>query len=204
MASLFIPYLLAITLLTITPGLDTTLILRTSALEGRNKAIQAALGVNLGCLIWGVLIACGLGTLLSQSLMAFTVLKWAGALYLTWLGIQMIIRPRKQLSTGDNTETSQQNWFLKGCLGNLLNPKVGIFYISFLPQFIPNSQAATSWILFLVMIHVVIGLIWSMLLIRSTQSLAKYFKRPRVIQNIDRLSGGIFLLFALKLALTKR
>lgn len=203
MTTMLIPYLIAITLLTITPGLDTTLIIRTATLEGKAKAFQAALGINLGCIVWGVIVACGLGALLMTSDLAFNALKWMGAIYLTWLGLNLILKPRNQLA-GLNDATTTQNWFIKGFWGNLLNPKVGIFYISFLPQFIPQSSSPVIWTMGLVMIHVVIGFIWSIFLISAMQSISAYLKQPKFIRYMDRITGSIFILFALKLAFSKR
>lgn len=203
MTTMLIPYLIAITLLTITPGLDTTLIIRTATLEGKAKAFQAALGINLGCIVWGVIVACGLGALLMTSDLAFNLLKWIGAIYLAWLGLNLILKPRSQLA-GLNDSTTAQNWFIKGFWGNLLNPKVGIFYISFLPQFIPQSSSPIIWTMGLVMIHVVIGLFWSIFLIVAMQSISAYLKQPKFIQYMDRITGSVFILFALKLAFSKR
>lgn len=204
MSMLLIPYLIAISILTITPGLDTTLIIRTATLEGKMKAFQAALGINLGCIVWGVLVACGLGALLMTSDLAFNALKWIGAIYLTWLGLNLLLKPRSELASLNNSAVTRQNWFMKGFWGNLLNPKVGIFYISFLPQFIPQSASPVIWTMSLVMIHVVIGLIWSIFLIAAMQSISAYLKQPKFIRYMDRVTGSIFILFALKLALSKR
>jgi len=204
MSMLLIPYLIAISILTITPGLDTTLIIRTATLEGKTKAFQAALGINLGCIVWGVIVACGLGALLMTSDLAFNALKWIGAIYLTWLGLNLLLKPRSQLASLNNSAVTTQNWLMKGFWGNLLNPKVGIFYISFLPQFIPQSASPIIWTMSLVMIHVVIGLIWSIFLIAAMQSISAYLKQPKFIRYMDRITGSIFILFALKLALTKR
>ncbi|ENX43008.1 LysE family translocator [Acinetobacter sp. NIPH 2100] len=203
MFTTLIPYLIAITLLTLTPGLDTTLIIRTATLEGKAKAFQAALGINLGCIVWGVIVACGLGALLMTSDLAFNALKWMGAIYLTWLGLNLLLKPRTQLANINGT-TATQNWFIKGFWGNLLNPKVGIFYISFLPQFIPQSSSPVIWTMGLVMIHVLIGFIWSIFLITAMQSISGYLKRPKFIKYMDRITGSIFILFALKLAFSKR
>lgn len=204
MSMLLTPYLIAISILTITPGLDTTLIIRTATLEGKMKAFQAALGINLSCIVWGVIVACGLGALLMTSDLAFNALKWIGAIYLTWLGLNLLLKPRSQLANLNNSAVTTQNWFMKGFWGNLLNPKVGIFYISFLPQFIPQSASPVIWTMSLVMIHVVIGLIWSIFLIAAMQSISAYLKQPKFIRYMDRITGSIFILFALKLALTKR
>ncbi len=203
MLTLMIPYLIAITLLTITPGLDTTLIIRTATIEGKAKAFQAALGITLGCIVWGVVVACGLGALLMTSDLAFNMLKWMGAAYLAWLGLNLLLKPRTQLADINDT-TNTQNWFVKGFLGNLLNPKVGVFYLSFLPQFIPHTASPVIWTMGLVMIHVVIGIIWSIILISAMQSISAYLKRPKFIKYMDRITGSIFILFALKLAFSKR
>ncbi|ENX33443.1 hypothetical protein F889_02103 [Acinetobacter colistiniresistens] len=204
MTAMLIPYLIAITLLTLTPGLDTTLIIRTATLEGKAKAFQAALGINLGCIVWGIIVACGLGALLMTSDLAFNALKWMGAIYLTWLGLNLLLKPRSQLANLNDSAVTTQNWFIKGFWGNLLNPKVGIFYISFLPQFIPQSSSPIIWTMGLVMIHVVIGLIWSIFLIAAMQSISAYLKQPKFIRYMDRITGSIFILFALKLALSKK
>jgi threonine/homoserine/homoserine lactone efflux protein len=203
MLTLLIPYLIAITLLTITPGLDTTLVIRTATIEGKAKAFQAALGITLVCIVWGVVVACGLGALLMTSDLAFNMLKWMGAAYLAWLGLNLLLKPRTQLADINDT-TNTQNWFVKGFLGNLLNPKVGVFYLSFLPQFIPHTASPVMRTMGLVMIHVVIGIIWSIILISAMQSISAYLKRPKFIKYMDRITGSIFILFALKLAFSKR
>lgn len=117
MTTILIPYLIAITLLTLTPGLDTTLIIRTATLEGKSKAFQTAVGISLGCIVWGIVVACGLGALLMASDLAFNILKWMGAAYLAWLGLNMILKPRSQLANMQESNSnvpSSQNWFIKG------------------------------------------------------------------------------------------
>lgn len=208
MTTLLVSYLVAISILTITPGLDTTLIIRTATLEGKSSAFHAALGISTGCIVWGLVVACGLGALFMASAMAFSVLKWVGAAYLAWLGLNMLFKPRHQLGqVTSNIPPSfalRQNAFFKGFLGNLLNPKIGVFYLSFLPQFIPAEAAAFSWIMGLVMLHVLIGTIWSMLLIWAMQPISRFLKQPKFVRGLDRVTGSIFLIFALKLVLSKR
>jgi len=199
-----IAFTLAATLLTLTPGLDTALILRTSTVEGRKQGLRAALGINAGCLLWGAAVAFGLGALIAVSQLAYDILKYCGAAYLAWLGINMLIRPRQSLGAVAAQGRSEANWFLKGMLGNLLNPKVGIFYVSFLPQFIPQGQPLVAWTFGLVGIHVALGLLWSMVLIGATQSLAGVLRREKVIQWMDRATGLVFVLFAARLALSRR
>ncbi|MGR2857682.1 LysE family translocator [Erwinia sp. 1181_3] len=193
----------AAVLLTLTPGLDTALILRTATVEGTRKAIQAQLGINAGCLAWAAAVAFGLGALIAVSELAYNLLKWCGAGYLAWLGVQMLLKPRQQM--GDVTLSSgSQNAFLRGFFGNLLNPKVGIFYVSFLPQFIPTGHSPVLWTFGLVLIHVVLGTLWSALLIGSTRKLSGILKQEGVVKWLDRTTGAVFLLFAAKLALSRR
>jgi threonine/homoserine/homoserine lactone efflux protein len=194
----------AATLLTLTPGLDTALILRTATVEGKQQAMRATLGINAGCLLWGAAVAFGLGALIAVSELAYDLLKYCGAAYLAWLGLNMLLRPRSALSPVETGTKPASNWFLKGMTGNVLNPKIGIFYVSFLPQFIPQGQPLVAWTFGLVSIHVLLGLIWSMVLIGATQPLAGVLRREKVIKWMDRTTGMIFVLFAARLAFSKR
>lgn len=194
----------AATLLTLTPGLDTALVLRTATVEGKQQALRAALGINAGCLLWGAAVAFGLGAVIAVSELAFNLLKYCGAAYLAWLGLNMLLRPRRSFAPADADGNPGAYWFLKGMLGNVLNPKVGVFYVSFLPQFIPQGQPLVLWTFGLVSIHVVLGLIWSLLLIGATRSLSGVLQREKVLQWMDRTTGMIFVLFAARLALSRR
>jgi threonine/homoserine/homoserine lactone efflux protein len=194
----------AATLLTLTPGLDTALVLRTATVEGKHQALRATLGINAGCLLWGAAVAFGLGALVAVSELAYNLLKYCGAAYLAWLGLNMLLRPRRSPVPVEASDKPGGNWFLKGMLGNLLNPKIGIFYVSFLPQFIPQGQLLVPWTFGLVSIHVVLGLIWSLVLIGATQPLSGFLRREKVIRWMDRTTGMIFVLFAARLAFSKR
>ena len=197
-------YAFAALLLTLTPGLDTALILRTATAEGGKKAFQAAVGINTGCFIWGALVAFGLGALLAASEAAYSILKWCGALYLCWLGIQLMTRPRQTFDANQTGDTSSSNWFLRGMLGNVLNPKIGVFYVSFLPQFIPTGHSPVIWTFLLVSVHVLIGTLWSLTLIMATHHASGILKKPTFAQWMDRTTGGLFMFFAAKLALSSR
>lgn len=194
----------AATLLTLTPGLDTALVLRTATVEGKQQALRATLGINAGCLLWGAAVAFGLGALIAVSEVAFNVLKYCGAAYLAWLGLNMLVRPRGSLASVEADGKPGANWFLKGMMGNVLNPKIGIFYVSFLPQFIPQGHPLVAWTFGLVSIHVVISLAWALILIGATQPLAGMLRREKVIKWMDRTTGMIFVLFAARLAFSKR
>ncbi len=195
----------AATLLTLTPGLDTAIVLRTAAIEGPRKAGAAAVGVVTGCLIWGVAVALGLGVLLTASAGAYTVLKWAGAAYLLWLGANLILRPRDKFNLEAATPVrGGGSWWRRGLLTNLLNPKIGVFYISFLPQFTPAGVSPTPFIVLLAAIHAVLALIWFAILIGATTPLKAWLQRRAVVRWLDRVTGGVFVAFGLRLALERR
>jgi threonine/homoserine/homoserine lactone efflux protein len=200
-------FCIAAGLLTITPGLDTALILRTAAAESPRDATLAGLGIVLGCLTWGAAVALGLGALLAASEVAFTVLKWAGALYLVWLGVNLLLRPRSEfapeLATGARS-TNNHNWLGRGYLTNLLNPKVGVFYVSFLPQFLPAHVAAGPFIFLLAALHALMGAVWFVVLIVATRPIARTLKQPAVVRRLDRLTGVVFVSFGVKLALARQ
>jgi threonine/homoserine/homoserine lactone efflux protein len=196
-------FVVAAALLTITPGLDTALVLRTAAVEGPRRAFLAALGIACGCLTWGAAVALGLGALLAASQAAYTVLKWAGAVYLAWLGINLILRPRSKFELTANGGRRGNAW-LRGFLTNLLNPKIGVFYVSFLPQFTPAGVPAGPFIFLLAAIHVALGLPWCALLIAATAPLKRWLANAAVVRWLDRATGAVFLGFGARLALERR
>jgi threonine/homoserine/homoserine lactone efflux protein len=199
-----IAFSLAAALLTVTPGLDTALVLRTAAAEGPRRAFAASLGICLGCLAWGLLVGVGLGVLLQASELAYQVLKWIGAAYLLYLGLRLIIAPRAGDEEGEAVAPARANWFLRGLLTNLLNPKVGAFYVSFLPQFIPAGANVPSMTLLLAAIHAGLGLLWFGLLIGATRPLAAMLRRPGLVRGLDRVTGLVLVFFGLRLAFSRQ
>jgi threonine/homoserine/homoserine lactone efflux protein len=206
-AEALIAFTLAAGLLTLTPGLDTALILRTAAVEGPRRAILAMVGIEAGCFCWGALAAFGIGAVLQASVLAFTILKWAGAAYLVWLGINLILRPRDSFevaTAGEASSGSGATWMRRGFLSNMLNPKMGVFYVSFLPQFLPHGVPAAPFMLGLTLIHMLLGVLWLGLLIAATQPIARMLKRAALVRWLDRITGGVFVAFGLRLALDRR
>lgn len=193
-------------LLTVTPGLDTALVLRTAAAEGPRRAMLAAAGIALGCLGWGLLVGAGLGALLAASQLAYDLLRWAGALYLFHLGFRLIRNPRREIDLGRAKvpDMRQSNWLLRGFLTNMLNPKVGVFYVSFLPQFIPAGASVLGWSVMLAAVHNLLGLAWFAALVAATRPMLSALRRPRVIAWLDRATGAAFVAFGLRLALESR
>ncbi len=147
----------------------------------------------------------GLGALLAASEVAFKVVKWAGAAYLLYLGLKLIAHPRERFDLSEAGSAQIDSWqsLRRGLLTNLLNPKVGVFYITFLPQFIPRGANAALFSFLLATIHVILGLAWFALLIAATVPMRRLLRRPGVVKGMDRVVGGVFVAFGAKLALSK-
>lgn len=204
---------IAAALLTITPGLDTMLVLRTAAVEGSRRATLAGAGICCGVFCWALAVSVGLGALLAVSRFAYDLLRIAGACYLIYLGARIFFREAAILNSASAEELARPKyassnagaprWFARGFLTNILNPKVGIFYVTFLPQFIPAGVGVTSFSLLLASIHVAEGILWFILLISATSLISEWLRRPRVARTIDRITGTVFVGFGVALALEK-
>ena len=184
--------------LAITPGLDTMLVLRTSALGGRRAGLAAVAGIALGCLVWAVASALGVTAVLAASRLAFEVLRWAGVVYLCYLGVRALLRK----STVEPTAASSGG-IRTGLTTNLLNPKVGVFYLSVMPQFLPAGLPVLAGSLLLGAIHIGLGAVWLTLLVLVSHRAAGLLKRPTVRRRLEQLSGVVFLGFGLRLALER-
>lgn len=210
MTELLLLFIVASGLLTITPGVDTVLVLRTSTSDGQRGGAAASLGICLGLLVWGTGAAFGLTALLAASTLAFSIVKYAGATYLVYLGVKLILRPRGALAKTNGAEEnasasrSANGAFQRGFLSNILNPKVGVFYVTFLPQFIPHGVNVAGFSMLLAGIHVLLTLAWFSLLIALTIPLGRFLAKPKVVRNLDRVTGCVLVGFGLKLAVAKR
>ncbi|MEV4476054.1 LysE family translocator [Nonomuraea salmonea] len=192
-----------VALLTVTPGLDTALILRTSLLAGRRPALGVTLGIQLGTLVWGVLTAAGLSALLAASQVAYDVLRWAGAAYLVWMGMRMLLKRDAGREVVDGQEVRFWKGLRRGLLTNLLNPKVGAFYVAMLPQFIPDGAPHAVMGLVLAGVHVVEGLVWSAGLIGFASLMSGVLRSARVRRVLDRVTGVVIVGFGVRLAVSE-
>ena len=207
-------FTVAAALLAATPGIDTALVLRALVASGARRALLAALGIAAGCLVWGAVVALGLGALLTASALAFNLLKAVGAAYLLWQGVKLLLRRSGTglTQTSDSTDSTdpvaastgaQGSAFWSGFLTNVLNPKVGVFYVTLLPQFVVPDVPAGPYIFALAGIHVGLSLLWFVLLIAAARPLQRWLARPRVQTALDRITGGVFVAFGLRLVVAQ-
>ena len=196
-------------LLTITPGLDTALVLRAAVSMGRGPAFATALGVGAGALTWGAAAAVGVSALLTASEVGYTALRVAGAAYMIYLGLRMVRSAIKtKLAYAEEAPgravPTVWNTFGRGLFTNLLNPKVGAFYVAVLPQFIPNGSSPLLVGVLLALVHDLEGLLWFSAIIVGAGALRGYLSRRSVQRAVDGGTGAVLLGFGLKLGLSTR
>jgi threonine/homoserine/homoserine lactone efflux protein len=198
-------------LLTLVPGIDTALVLRSSISRSRSFAFGTALGINTGTMVWGIAAAVGVSALLAASELAYRALTLAGAAYMVWLGASLLWKSRGKAAAGLDDVTGGtlpgrqlfRGW-LTGTGTNLLNPKVGVFYIATIPQFIPAGTPPLLMGVLLAGVHCVLGLAWSTFLIYGVGLASRWLKEARSVKIIDRITGTVLVGFGLRLALEPR
>lgn len=204
----WLPFLLAITVLTMSPGVDTLLVLRSSAVAGWRVGFVCSLGICLGLFAHATISALGLSVILLGSATLFTAFKVAGALYLVYLGVQAFRsawRPQGlTLNVPEGRQMNAKLAFRQGILSNILNPKTIVFYMAFLPQFINPEYSAVAQSLFMAALHFIIAMVWQTFLAVMVHRARVWLARPKVAQVLDSLTGVLLVGFGIKLALTQR
>ncbi|GAA4711336.1 Threonine/homoserine/homoserine lactone efflux protein [Promicromonospora umidemergens] len=192
--------------LTLMPGLDSALVLRTAVVHGNRHGYATALGIGAGTLAWGVAAAVGATTVLAASETAYRALTLAGAAYLVWLGGQMLwssFRPGRYDALPDEVRLSSAHvaarspWrsFAVGAGTNLLNPKVGVFYLATIPQFLPDDVPHLLMGVLLAVEHNILGLAWLTLLINAAGLARRWLSGRAIARVTDRVTGVVLLAF---------
>ena len=199
-------FLTAGILLNLTPGPDTVYILGRSIAQGREAGVASALGISLGSIFHTSAAAVGLSAILATSALAFGTIKLLGGAYLIFLGIKMLLDRKKQLNLPSNfrrrTSTAA---FRQGILTNVLNPKVALFFVAFLPQFIdPASNMKVASFLALGFTFVATGTIWCLILAWFASAFSERLRKNGTIsQWLNRTAGAFFVFLGLRLATAK-
>ena len=203
--------------ITIIPGLDSTLVLRSALTKGRGYAIATALGICTGALTWGAAAAVGAAALLATSEVAYRIVTLAGAAYMVWFGVTMLVKSFRGKgkaavddanAAADAVPTARRgdHWraFAIGASTNLLNPKIGVFYIATIPQFIPDGVSNIGMGLLLAGVHDAISVVWFTLIIVAASVARRWLSSPAATRIIDRVAGVVLIGFGAKLALEHR
>lgn len=193
-------------LLNLTPGPDTVYIVGRSIAQGREAGIASALGISIGSIFHTCAAALGLSAILATSALAFGTIKLIGASYLIFLGIKMILDRRKELSLPSNfRRRTTIAAFRQGILTNILNPKVALFFLAFLPQFIdPASSTKVPAFILLGLTFVTTGTIWCLVLAWFASVFSERLRKNETVsQWLNRTAGALFVFLGLRLATTK-
>jgi RhtB (resistance to homoserine/threonine) family protein len=192
-------------LLNLTPGQDTMFIIGRTLTGGWRAGVASAFGIVVGSLCHTVAAALGFSAIIATSATAFGLVKLLGAAYLIFLGLKLLLsRAPAQPEAQAATASSWAAWscFRQGIITNVLNPKVALFFLAFLPQFIdPNSPTKAFAFLALGATFITTGLIWCLVLVSAAARLRLFFQRnPTARTIIDRITGALFLTLGVRLA----
>lgn len=199
-------FLAAGILLNLTPGPDTAYILGRSIAQGREAGVASALGISLGSIFHTCAAALGLSAILATSALAFGAIKLLGGAYLIFLGIKMLLDRRKQLSVpSDFRRRTTMAAFRQGVLTNVLNPKVALFFLAFLPQFIdPAANMKIAAFIVLGLTFVTTGTIWCLVLAWFASIFSERLRNSETIsQWLNRTAGALFVFLGLRLATSR-
>ena len=197
----------------ITPGIDVMMVLRSTLFHGRRAGIGAIFGIQVGCTVWATASLAGLTALLAASSIAYDIVRIGGGCYLIWLGCAAIWKSLPRNRSAETPEdaappamTTPSAAARRALLSNLLNPKVGVFYISILPQFLPQGATATTtlWGLLLVAIHLVIGVVWLTTLVLVAGRARRILARERVAAWLNRTTAAVMIGLGVRLATEHR
>jgi threonine/homoserine/homoserine lactone efflux protein len=194
--------------LVVLPGPDTTMVIRSGLRGGRAAALAASAGINTGLVVWTAASALGIAALLEASTTAFTVLKVAGALYLAFVGIRMLVLSFREHGAlvglrPERRPLSMRAAFRSGLLTNLLNPKIAATFTTLLPQFVDEDDPAVARSALLAGVFLVLAILYLALLAIAVGRAADLIQRPRVRAWIERFTALVFLAFAGQLALQR-
>ncbi|MEA2330334.1 MAG: hypothetical protein QOH58_472 [Thermoleophilaceae bacterium] len=193
-----------VALLTITPGADMAMVARSVFAGGRREAFATTLGISAGCLAWAAASALGVAAVLAASQAAYDALRLAGAAYLVWLGAQSLLAARRDRYAPPAAAPPRSSAFRQGLLTNLFNPKIAVFYSTFLPQFIGPGDPALAISMLMAGVHIALGIAWlsvyAWLLARAVDA----FRGSRLRRALDALTGTVLVALGLRLALERR
>jgi len=202
-------FITASLILIMIPGPDQALITRNALARGRTGGLLTMAGGALGLGVHGSAAALGVSALIATSATAFTVLKVVGAAYLIWMGISTLRAARRtaredRVATQHTVATKHRlRWVRQGFASNALNPKIALFFVTFLPQFMPDHRATMAQAFLLCAVFAVLYLAWFSTYVLLVDRIGAVFRIPRVRARIEQVTGVLLIGFALRLASQK-
>lgn len=202
----FEAFLVAIVILTLTPGLDTALVIRNTTRAGVKDGYVTSIGVCLGLFVHATFSAIGISALLLQSAELFQFVKMIGAAYLIWLGASSLYGLLKgqqgiQLEGTVAAQFDSKRSLREGFLSNVLNPKTAVFYLAFLPQFIDPNGSPFWQSMFMASVHFIIAMVWQCGIAGAINSAKQLFKNSSVVSWMEGVTGAVLISLGIKLLL---
>jgi threonine/homoserine/homoserine lactone efflux protein len=208
---MFVQFLAAagvLAVLTVVPGPDMAVATKRAIASGKQDGLRTVGGITAGLLIWGALTVVGLAAVLAASATAYTVVKLAGAAYLTFLGVQALWHSRRSQpgATGRRPGTTPSpagSPWRTGLVSNVFNPKIAVFYTGLLPTLAPSGLSPRAGMVLLVLLHAALTFIWLGSYVMLLARARTFFERPSVRRAMDRLTGVVLIGFGVKVATTR-
>ncbi|MCF8777746.1 LysE family translocator [Vibrio sp. IRLE0018] len=204
----FEAFLIAITILTLTPGLDTALVIRNTSRGGLNDGCVTSLGICTGLFVHALFSAIGISAILAQSAELFQLVKMVGAVYLIWLGLsslKALFKSNNGMSVNESLSKpfNAKRSLREGFLSNVLNPKTAVFYLAFLPQFVNPEGSPIVQSMTMAGIHFVIAMVWQCGLAGALNSAKNLLKNARFMKWMEGATGAVLVVLGVKLLAEK-
>ncbi len=208
-ASVLPAFLVAVLLISVSPGPAMALIFRRAALRGTRAAVPTVLGLEAGLFVWALAAGAGLAALVATSEVAYTVLRVIGALVLLTLGIKawraaLTERQDPELAVSDAGANRPGVAFCEGLLVQLANPKAAVFMFAFYPQFVPADGPVLAWTAALAGVQVVLETVLYLCLAAAVGRAAGWFRRPKIRSRLEMASGTVLIALGLRVAVSSR
>ena len=196
-----------VAVIVVVPGPDMALVLQNGLARGRHAAVETAVGINAGLLVWAVAAALGIAALLHASATAFTLLKLAGAAYLVWLGLRALLAAWR----GTADDQPESGWreprtspFWQGMLSNLLNPKIALVFTTLIPQFVDPAEPAVPQTLMFAAIFICMGLVWLTSYALLVAKVGVLVRRSAFRRALNAVTGTVLVALGVRLAFERR
>ncbi|MEH7592351.1 LysE family translocator [Bacillus toyonensis] len=208
MIEIYLLFIIMSIFLIILPGPDTAMATKNTLVAGKMGGVKTVFGTCVALLIHTLAAVIGLSALIVKSALLFSIFKYVGALYLIYIGIKALlaVKNKEGVNTNDvsiNNDKEHTSCFRQGFLTNLLNPKIAVFFLTFLPQFLNPSHNTFIQLLVMGLTYLVLTIIWFAFYIFLIDKISAFMKKPKTQRYIQGLTGIVLIGFGIKLALEK-
>lgn len=200
----FVTFILLSLFVVMSPGIDTALLTKRTISDGKTEGFKMALGITSGSLVHTFAAAFGLSAILMQSAAAFEIIKYVGAIYLIYLGVSSFFSKKEKGEEVPDQRAVKKSAFQQGLFSNVLNPKVAIFFLTFLPQFVNAESGAAKQLILMGLVYTLLSILWFFIYVFFIHYLRTWLTTPKVQGWMEKATGTVLIGFGLKLAFEKQ